>query len=215
MEVQLSYKVIHKSDAGVKLYGGAREFWKSKHHEIILDGPFETGKTFAVLYKFHCLCIKYPGVRALMVRQVYNDLVKSAIATYEKKILPVDTEHPDSFVQKYGGERPTKYLYANGSEIIVAGLDRSESVLSAEFDFIYVNQAEEIPLDTWETLVGRATGRAGNAPYPQIMGECNPSYPEHWILQRRLNGHPLLMASARLLLRIAPYHYTDNSVFHE
>lgn len=185
----MTYKVIHQDVNGVTLYGGARDFWQSKHHEIILSGPFETGKTFAVLYKFHNLLIKYPNSQALMVRQVYNDLVKSAIATYENKVLPVPPDHPDSFVKCYGGERPTKYVYANGSEIIVAGLDRSESVLSSEFDFIYVNQAEEIPRKTWETLIGRATGRAGNAPYSQIMGECNPSFPSHWILSRHLAGH--------------------------
>jgi hypothetical protein len=43
---------------------------------------------------------------------------------------------------------------------------------------------EEIRLDDYEKLVGRATGRAGNAPYPQVMGDCNPDAPTHWILNR-------------------------------
>jgi phage terminase large subunit len=64
-------------------------------------------------------------------------------------------------------------------------LDNADKVLSAEYDYIYVNQAEELDLDAWEKLTGRATGRAANAPYPQVMGDCNPSYPAHWILTRK------------------------------
>lgn len=39
-------------------------------------------------------------------------------------------------------------------------------------------------LNDWEQLTGRATGRAGNAPYSQVFGDCNPGPPTHWILTR-------------------------------
>ena len=43
-------------------------------------------------------------------------------------------------------------------------------------------------LDDWEKLITRATGRAGNAPYAQIIGDCNPGPSNHWILQRAKTG---------------------------
>jgi phage terminase large subunit len=150
---------------------------------VLLEGPYETGKTFAALSKLHLLLCKYPNSQALMVRQYRNSILTSAVMTYENKVL-LQKPGDNTPVTKYGGERPEFYRYPNGSKLLVGGLDDADKYLSSEYDFIYVNQAEEITLDSWEKLCGRATGRAGNAPYPQVMADCNPSYPYHWIVQR-------------------------------
>ena len=63
-------------------------------------------------------------------------------------------------------------------------MDNPSKVLSGERDFIYVNQAEELALDDWETLLTRATGRAAHAPYAQLLGDCNPAGSKHWIRER-------------------------------
>lgn len=144
-----------------------------------------TGKTYATLSKFHLLLCLFPRSRALMTRKTYKSLVASAIVTYEQKVLPVSPDHPRSAVRKYGGTKPEQYHYPNRSVLVVGGMDNPDKVLSAEYDFIYVNQAEELALDDWEKLVGRATGRAGNAPWTQVLGDCNPGPPTHWIKQRK------------------------------
>lgn len=181
------YAVIQTPDEskqGLRFYGGAAEFWSYKGPEAMLEGPFETGKTLATLTKLHALLCKYGGARALMTRKTYNSLVDSAVVTYEKKVLPVPPDDPESGIKKYGGEKPEFYDYPNGSRIVVKGLDNAGKALSAEYDYIYVNQAEELTLNEWEILTGRATGRAGNVPYPQIFGDCNPGPATHWILHR-------------------------------
>lgn len=184
----MNYVVIQaapESRLGVQFYGGAREFWRYKGHEAMLAGPAETGKTLAALTKLHLLLCKYPNSRALMLRKAYTDLRTSAAVTYEKKVLPYEPDHPKSAIVKYGGERPDFYEYPNGSRIVCGGLDNPGKVLSAEYDFIYVNQAEELSLNDWEIVMSRATGRAANAPYTQVMGDCNPGPPTHWILHRK------------------------------
>ena len=165
-------------------YGGIRDLWAYKGPELILEGPYETGKTFATVSKLHALLSKYPNCNALMVRKTRKSLLGSAVVTYEKKVLPAPPDE-NSPIRKYGGERPEFYIYPNGSRLTVGGLDVADKYLSAEYDYIYVNQAEEISLDEWEKLCGRATGRAGNAPYPQVLADCNPGSPNHWILQRQ------------------------------
>ncbi len=175
---------IGKVSSSLRLYGGAGEFWDCTEHEIMLAGGYETGKTIAALYKLHALLSKHPNSQALMVRKTYKSIKSSAVVTYEKKVLTVPPDHPKSPISCYGGESPEHYSYPNGSRLHVGGMDNADKFLSAEFDFIYVNQAEEIGLDDWEKLLGRATGRAGNAPYAQIMGDCNPGPPTHWIKQR-------------------------------
>lgn len=178
-------QVPETSTHGLKFYGGAREFWKYKGAEAMLAGPYETGKTLVALTKLHLLLCKYAGARALMARKTYKSLIHSAVVTYETKVLPLPPDDPKSAIQKYGGEKPEFYDYPNGSRLVCAGLDNPDKALSSEYDFIYINQAEETRLDDWEKLVARATGRAGNAPYTQVMGDCNPDMPTHWILHRR------------------------------
>jgi phage terminase large subunit len=167
-----------------KLYGGADKFWKYKGQEVILSGPYETGKTYAALLKLHAVLVKYPNARAFITRQTYKSLLSTAIVTYENKVLPTHPDSPHSPIRKYGKSKPEFYEYPNGSNLLVVGMDNPDKILSGEFDFGYVNQAEEITLDAWEKLVGRCTGRAGNAPYTQVMGDCNPAHPQHWILHR-------------------------------
>ena len=164
--------------------GGALKLWQIKDHEVILSGPYETGKTFAALSKLHALLCLFPGCNALMVRRTRKSILSSAVVTYEKKVLPFSPDDSRCPIKKYGGERPDFYTYPNGSKLTIGGLDKADKYLSAEYDFIYVNQAEEIALDAWEKLVGRATGRAGNAPYTQVFGDCNPGPPNHWIKNR-------------------------------
>lgn len=167
------------------LQGAHLTFWHCREPEVILAGPFETGKTITTLRKLNALLVKYPGSHALMVRKTHISLMASTVKTWEEKIHRGQVDKPGYGVAKYGGERPEFYQYDNGSRLILGGLDQAGKFLSAEFDFIYVNQAEEIALDDWQTLTGRATGRAGHAPYPQVMGDCNPGGPQHWILQRK------------------------------
>jgi phage terminase large subunit len=94
-------------------------------------------------------------------------------------------------VSVFGGEKPEWIDYPNGSRIWIAGLDKPGKALSSERDWVYVNQAEELDLEDWETLLTRATGRAGNAPYPQVMADCNPGPPTHWILSRFSPSNPV------------------------
>lgn len=178
--------VIAETIDAPEFRGGALKMWESKHHEIILSGPYETGKTFAMLNKLHALLCLFPRCNALMVRKTRKSILASAVVTYEQKVLPFPPDDDRCPIKKYGGERPEFYLYPNRSRITVGGLDDADKYLSAEYDYIYVNQAEEIALDSWEKLVGRATGRSGNAPWTQVLGDCNPGPPNHWIKNRQL-----------------------------
>lgn len=168
-----------------KLYGAADRFWKYKGREAMLSGPYDTGKTFATLTKLHALCVKYPNTQAFMARKEYKALKNTAIVAYENKILPIHPDDPACPVKKYGGKSPEYFFYPNGSSILCAGLDNPQKLLSGEFDYGYFNQAEEISLDAWETMTTRTSGRSGNAPYTQLMGDCNPGPPQHWIKHRR------------------------------
>lgn len=178
-------QVPQSSQIGYQAYGAAAEFWRCREPEILLDGPYETGKTFGALHKLNALLCKYPGARALMVRKTYKSLVSTAVPTYENKVLAIRPDDPRSPIQKLGKSMPQLYTYPNGSTITLGGMDNPQKVLSGEYDFAFVPQLEELTLNEYEHLTSRVTGRAGNAPYPQVLADCNPDVPTHWIPSRR------------------------------
>jgi phage terminase large subunit len=157
--------------------GNAAILQDATDHELMLAGPAETGKTFATCWHLDTLLRRYAGSRGALVRKTRASMDATVLQTYRGVAARRGGIHP------YGGSKPEWFDYGGGSRLYVVGMDKPEKVLSGEFDFIYVNQAEELSLHDWETLTTRATGRAGNAP-PQIFGDCNPGPPLHWIRQR-------------------------------
>jgi hypothetical protein len=178
------------SGQGYEPRGAALALWKCKSPEVIVSGPAQTGKTLACCHKLDALLWKYAGSQAVMLRHEYKSLIPTAYQTLRKKVHGNDTP-----VRPYGGEKPEWLDYPNGSRLWIAGLDNPGKALSSERDFVYVNQAEEISLEDWGVLCSRATGRAGNSPYPQVMGDCNPGPPHHWIRGRAAEGRLVLLES--------------------
>lgn len=185
---------------GPVLRGAALELWKFRGPEAIIAGSAETGKTFGMLFKGDAFLWKYPGAQAVLCRKVRDTIFPTVLQTYQRKILG-----PNSPVKPYGGERPAWFDYPNGSRLWLAGLDDPGKALSSERDLILVNQAEEVDEDNWQVLSTRTTGRARNAPYAQLLGDCNPGPPTHWILRRAAEG-PLKLLHSR---------HEDNPTLHD
>jgi PBSX family phage terminase large subunit len=182
----MTYSVILEDPpdgTGYEPRGAARKLWKCKAHEVMLSGPAETGKTLCSLQKLDALMLKYPGAQAAIIRKTRKSMTGSVLQTFENKVI-----RPEEGIVPYGGKHVEWYDYPNGSRIFVGGMDNPDKVLSSERDFIYINQSEELTLDDWEKLTTRCTGRAGNTPYAQIFGDCNPGPSNHWILQRVKEG---------------------------
>lgn len=179
---------------GYQGYGAIVDLWASRDHEVIISGPAETGKTRGALEKLNRLLWQYPGSQYGMIRKRYTDMPGSCIQTWEKKVLG-DSLSDNGPITKFGGEKPQFYDYPNKSRLWVGGLDNPGKTLSSERDGFYINQAEELELADWETITTRATGRAGNAPYAQVFGDCNPGPRTHWILEREREGKLRLLRS--------------------
>ena len=170
--------------AAFEPFGEVNKFFHYTGQEAMLAGPYDTGKTFGMLQKVNLLMWMFPNVHALMVRKSYKALLPSAIQTLYTKVLKYPPWHPLCEVSVYGGGIPQWITWPNGSQLKLGGMDEPTKVLSSEYDYIVVPQAEELELNDWEQLLSRCNGRAGNVPWPQIMGDCNPDVPLHWIQQR-------------------------------
>lgn len=202
--IATSYQIVEapQSKRGVTLRGGSLKLWRSKAHEVILSGPADTGKTWAALHKLDALMWKYPSSQAAIVRKTQKSLYGTVCQTFQNKVVNKRA------ITIYGGDKsPDRYLYPNGSTIWLGGMDNPDKILSSERDFIYTNQTEELSEGDWETLMSRASGRAGNAPYSQLFGDCNPGGSKHWIREREKSGKLLLLNSYHV---DNPELYDDN-----
>lgn len=148
-------------------------------HEWMLAGPAETGKTWATLWRLDTLLRTTPRAQGALVRKVAADIGPTVLRTFKRVI-----ERSGSGATPFGGEKPEWYDYPNGARLFLGGMDRPGKVLSGERDFVYVNQAEELTLEDWETLTTRTTGRGAVTDTPMLFGDCNPGPPTHWIINR-------------------------------
>lgn len=172
-----------------QMYGAALRAWKLRRRALVLSGPAGTGKSRVCLQKLHYCAKKYAGMRALIVRKTRESITQTAMVTYERKVLP---EGYLGSVIKWRTQEQ-QYEYSNGSIIAVGGLDKASKIMSSEWDMIYVQEATEISEEDWQALITRL--RNGVMPYQQLIADCNPSYPTHWLKQSADRGEILMLES--------------------
>lgn len=184
--------------------GGAAQVFKHRDREVLLEGPAGTGKTTAALWKLHLLCLKYPGIHVLMVRKTLVALTGSAMVAFQSAVLG---SRPDNFgVVPFGGSKikPAGFRYPNGSEISIGGMDKADKIKSTEYEVIYINEATELTIEDWETLISRRH-RNPKMPYTQVIADCNPDAPSHWLYQRIQRGETLSIKC----------HHQDNPTLYD
>lgn len=182
--------------------GVLRELFERRDDQLLISGPAGTGKSRACLEKLHMAALKYPGMRALMVRKTLVSLTAAGLVTWREKVIAEALAA--GIVTYFGGnkERPAAYEYANGSVIVVGGLDRADKIMSTEYDMIYAQEAVELTIKDWENCTTRL--RNGVMPYQQIIADCNPDAPFHWLNQRCERGDCVMLHS----------RHQDNPVYY-
>lgn len=164
-------------------YGAARDLFRSHVDEVVLNGPAGSGKSRACLEKVHAVATKYPGSRQLIARKTLKSLATTTLVTFEKLVLP-----PRSAKLNDEGAK-----YPNGSEIDFRGFDKASKAMGSEYDLAYVAEATELTLDDWESITTRL--RWDVVPYQQLIGDCNPAHPKHWLKERANSGQTLMLES--------------------
>ena len=158
----------------------------NKSPELCVSGSAGTGKSWAGCMKLHLDALRTPGLVGLIVRKTHISLTSTTLQTFSKQVAREAIA--TGLVTWYGGSgnEPAAFQYSNGSRIYVAGADRPERFLSMELDRILVDEAVELDLGTYETLISRLRGRAPT--YKQILLLTNPGAPTHWIKTRASEG---------------------------
>jgi phage terminase large subunit len=162
--------------------GTVKAAFSDKSPEILIAGAAGTGKSRGLLEKMYALAVKYPGMKGLMLRKTNVSLAATGLVTWEQHV--VAEALLTGGVKYFGGSKrqPPGYIFANGSFVAVGGMDNPMKVMSSEYDVIYVQEANEFTEDEWEKCTTRL--RNGRMPYQQLLADCNPQEPTHWLKVR-------------------------------
>ena len=173
--------------------GAAIEAWNYRGPEALLAGPAGTGKSRLALEKLHAMALKNPGMSGLIVRKTAVSLTASAVATYERDVAAEALL--DGSVKFFGGStrEPAQYRYSNGSHIALGGMDNALKIMSTERDAVFAQEATELSQDDWEMITTRL--RNGQVRFQQLIADCNPQGPDHWLKKRCEAGKTVMFHS--------------------
>ena len=169
-------------------HGAVREVWLSRAPEVLIPGGAGTGKTRGVLEKLHLYLLKHKGTRGLIVRKTRASMTESVLVTYETHVALAGVTVGTNLRRTRSA-----YEYTNGSTLVVGGMDNADRIMSTEYDIIAVFEATELSEDDLEKLTTRL--RNGKGPYHQLIADCNPAAPTHWIKRRGDRGQMAVFPS--------------------
>ena len=149
--------------------------------EILVEGPAGTAKSRNIIEALNYLCETIEGekpFRVLLLRKTRASLNESILFTLEEEVLWPG--HP--LLTGASREHRTKYVYPNGNQLILGGMDNPTKLYSTQYDLIYINEANELSLDEYERLF--RANRNFAVPWQTIIVDCNPDLDRHWLNQR-------------------------------
>ena len=146
--------------------------------EVLLEGPAGTGKTRGLLEYCHALACKHANIRILWVRKTLKSLRQSVLVEWEQEVVP-------NFPWQNSGanrDHRSSYIYPNGTEVVLGGLDHPDRFLSTQYDLIVIFEAHETTLDDWQVLLSR--NRNWKLWFQQRICDTNPAQANHWLNKR-------------------------------
>lgn len=170
--------------------GGAWELFGCSDSEVLIEGPAGTGKSRAVMEKIFFYAERNPGSRYLMLRKTRASMSESILPIWERDVV---WEEHECLTGPTRAHRHS-YLFGNGSEVVLGGMDNPDRIMSSEYDMIAFFEATEFISDDYEKACTRL--RNHRIPHPdgggrfleQAIIDCNPSHELHWINRRALDG---------------------------
>ena len=155
-----------------------RSFLTAKESCIAFGGARGGGKSWAVRVKAVLLCLKYPGIKVMIVRKTYPELQENHILPL-CALLRCDTDDP---IAAYHDSKK-HILFPNGSRILFRYCDTESDVRrfqGTEVDVLFIDEATH----QTEAVVERlgACVRGVNDFPKRTYYTCNPGGPGHgWV----------------------------------
>ena len=153
-------------------------FLKDEHKYIGYGGARGGGKSWAVRVKAVLLCLRYAGIKVMIVRKTYPELQENHIIPL-CELLGCYTEKP---IAEYNDSKK-HIVFPNGSRILFRYLENEKDAMrfqGTEVDVLFVDEATQQSESRMEKL--RACVRGVNGFPKRIYFTCNPGGEGHaWV----------------------------------
>ena len=150
-------------------------FLRDKHKHILFGGARGGGKSWCVRDKAKRLCLRYPGIKLLIVRRTYQELENNHIQPLRAELLGI---------ARY--VKTERMFYFPGGSTIRFGYCAADSDLDqyqgAEYDVIFLDEATQLKEDWIRKIV--ACVRGVNDFPKRIYYTCNPGGVSHSYFKR-------------------------------
>lgn len=152
-----------------------RQFLKAKTKHVGFGGARGGGKSWAVRIKAVLLALHFAGIRILIVRRTYPELINNHINILRKMLLGIAVYNDKDKVLKFKNGSTINFAYCAKD----ADLDRLQGV---EFDVIFLDEATQLSEYQMKTIV--ACLRGVNDFPKRVYYTCNPGGQGHQYIRR-------------------------------
>lgn len=152
-----------------------RQFLKAKTKHVGFGGARGGGKSWAVRIKAVLLALHHKGIRILIVRRTYPELINNHINILRKMLIGIAVYNDKDKVLKFKNGSTINFAYCAKD----ADLDRLQGV---EFDVIFLDEATQLSEYQMKTIV--ACLRGVNDFPKRVYYTCNPGGQGHQYIRR-------------------------------
>jgi phage terminase large subunit len=157
------------------------QFLTDTHRVLAYGGARGGGKSWAVRVKAVLLCLRYAGIKVLIVRKTYPELQENHVLPL-CQLLRVYDPDPRERLAEYNDQKKT-LRFPNGSRILFRPCDDDRDALrfqGLEVDVLFVDEATQQPEERMQRL--RSCVRGVNGFPKRLCFTCNPGGPGHgWV----------------------------------
>lgn len=150
-------------------------FLKARTKHIAFGGARGGGKSWAVRTKAKLLALKYAGIRILVVRRTYPELINNHVNILKAELLDIAQYNDKDKVLKFENGSTIGFSYCAKDK----DLDRLQGV---EYDVIFLDEATQLSEYQMKTIT--ACLRGVNDFPKRIYYTCNPGGQGHQYIKR-------------------------------
>lgn len=151
------------------------QFLREKHKHVAFGGARGGGKSWGVRTKAKLMALRYPGIRVLIVRRTYPELINNHINQLRRELVGVARYNDKDKVLTFGNGSTINFTYCDKDR----DLDRLQGV---EYDVIFLDEATQ--LSEFQMKAITACLRGVNDFPKRVYYTCNPGGQGHQYIKR-------------------------------
>ena len=155
-------------------------FLKAKTKHVAFGGARGGGKSWSVRTKAKLLACRYKGIKILIVRRTYPELINNHINPLNEELYGIARYNKSEKVFTFNNKSTIKFGYCNNDRDL-------EQYQGAEYDVIFLDEATQLQ-EMWIRKITACVRGVNDFP-KRIYYTCNPGGASHGYIKRLFIDH--------------------------